>query len=101
MPKVDLPGGKHAVIALRMAEFRQLWASGAVQKLQNMSAAGSDLGETYPLLASSVKSWDCTDAAGQPLDPSQVASYDELDPAVFMRLMTALAQYVGGADSKN
>jgi hypothetical protein len=101
MPKVDLPGGRHAVIALRMAEFRQLWASGAVQKLQGIGQEGSDLGETYPLLATAVRSWDCTDANGNALDPAQVASYDELEPSVFMRLMTALAQYVGGADSKN
>jgi len=101
VPKVDLPGGRSAVIALRMAEFRQLWASGAVQKLQNIGQEGSDLGETYPLLAMSVRSWDCTDADGNALDPAQLESYDQLEPAVFMRLMTALAQYVGGAETKN
>ena len=101
MPKVDLPGGKHAVIALRMGEFRQMWASGAIQKLQGIGQEGSDLGELYPLLALSVKEWDCTDEAGNALDPSQIASYDELEPAVFMRLMTVLAQYVGGMEAKN
>ena len=101
MPKIDLPGGHSAIVALRMAEFRQLWSSGAVQKLQGFQKEGGDLGELYPLLALSVKSWDCTDEAGNELDPSKIASYDELEPGVFMRLMTVLAQYVGGMEQKN
>ena len=102
MPKVNLPGGRSALIALRMAEFRQLWSSGAVQKLQGMGQVGSDLGETYPLFAAAVRSWDCTDEAGKPLDPAQLASYDELEPSVFMALMQALAQYISGmGETKN
>jgi len=96
MPKVDLPGGHSAIIALRMAEFRELWSSGAVQKLKAMSLEGSDLGETYPLFAAAVRSWDCTTEQGQPLDPSRVESYDELEPSAFMALMQALAQYISG-----
>ena len=101
MPKIDLPGGHSAIVALRMAEFRQLWASGAVQKLKAFQNEGGDLGELYPLLALSVKSWDCTDEAGNALDPAKIAAYDELEPAVFMRLMTEVAQLVGGMAPKN
>ena len=101
MPKVALPGGKSALLALRMGEFRELWSSGAVQKLQGMSAEGADLGEIYPLLAIAVRSWDCTDEAGNALDPAKIAAYDELEPAVFMRLMTEVAQLVGGMAQKN
>ena len=97
MPKVALPGGKSALLALRMGEFRELWSSGAVQKLQGMSAEGADLGEIYPLLAIAVRSWDCTDEAGNALDPHLVASYDELEPSTFMVLMRELGQYVGGS----
>ena len=101
MPKVDLPGGQSAILALRMAEFRQLWSSGAVQKLQGMKAAGADLSEIYPLLAIAVREWDCTDEAGNPLDPHDVASYDELPPSVFMVLMKELGQLVSGVEVKN
>jgi len=97
MPKVALPGGHSAVLALRMGEFRQLWAAGAVQKLQGMSAEGADLGEVYPLLAIAVREWDCTGEDGQALDPHAIASYDELEPATFMALMQELGQYVGGS----
>jgi hypothetical protein len=97
MPKVDLPGGKSALLALRMSEFRQLWSSGAMQKLQGMSAAGADLSEIYPLLAIAVRNWDCTDEAGNALDPHDVASYDELPPNIFMALMRELGQLVSGS----
>ena len=73
MPSNDLPGGQTAVLALRMGEFRQMWASGAVQKLQGMGQEGSDLGELYPLLALAVKSWDLHDEAGNALDPTKIA----------------------------
>lgn len=101
MPKVELPGGKSAVIGLRMADFRELWSSGAVRKLDGLGQANSDLGEAYPLLAKAVQSWDLTDMAGNALDPHVAASYDELEPGTFMKLMTAVAKYVGGEDSKN
>jgi hypothetical protein len=101
MPKVDLPGGHSAVLALRMEQFREMWQSGAIKKLQGMNADGADLGDLYPLLATAVKSWDCTDENGNALDPSQVESYDQIEPAEFMRLMTVLAQYVGGMEAKN
>ncbi|HUS97686.1 MAG TPA: hypothetical protein VMX97_13185 [Hyphomicrobiaceae bacterium] len=100
MPKIDLPGGYSAVIALRMAEFRELWKSGAIAKLQELGDGG-DLGETYPLLARMVRSWDCTAEDGRKLDPAVPEEYDELEPGVFMVLMTAAAQYIGGQETKN
>jgi hypothetical protein len=96
MPKVDLPGGKSAVLGLRMAEFRELWSSGEVRRLQEL-AEGGDLAEAYPLLAKTVRSWDCVSLDGKPLDPGKVESYDELEPGVFMRLMGAVAEYIGGS----
>lgn len=101
MPKVDLPGGKSAVIGLRMADFRELWSSGAVRKLQRMNLDDSDLGELYPLLARTVIEWDVTGVNGEVLNPKVEANYDELEPGTFMKLMTAVAKYVGGEDSKN
>ena len=100
MPKIDLPGGHSAVIALRMAEFRELWNDGAIAKLQTLGDGG-DLGEAYPVLARMVRSWDCTTEDGRELDPSEPTEYDELEPSTFMALMTAAGQYISGQESKN
>ena len=101
MSVVELAGGHSAVIGLRMAEFRELWAAGAVRKLQGMVADGGDLGDAYPLLAKTIRSWDLTDEAGNALDPAKVASYDELDPGTFMRLLNGVSRFLAGEDSKN
>ncbi len=100
MPKIELPGGKSAVIALRMAEFRELWSSGAIAKLQSL-ADGGDLAEAYPVLARMVRTWDCVSEDGKPLDPAQLSAYDELEPGAFMHLMKAAGAYLSGAESKN
>ncbi len=100
MPKIDLPGGKSAIIALRMAEFRELWRSGAIAKLQSL-AEGGDLAETYPVLARMVRAWDCVSEDGKPLDPAQLSSYDELEPGTFMRLMKAAGEYLSDTEAKN
>lgn len=101
MGKVALPGGHNAVLGIRMAEFRELWKSGAVQKIQGLTSEGGDLGDAYPILAKAVRSWDLVNDAGQPLDPAQPASYDELEPSVFMALLRAFAEYIAGQDTKN
>jgi hypothetical protein len=101
MAVLDLPGGHSATISLRMGEFRELWASGAVRKLQEMTQEGGDLGDAYPLLAKCIRSWNLTDEAGNALDPGNVTDYDELDPATFMRLLNGVARFLGGEDSKN
>lgn len=95
MGQVTLPGGHTATLALRMADFRELWSSGAIRKIQGLSAEGGDLGDAYPILAKAVVSWDL------PLDPTKPASYDELEPSTFMRLLRAFAEYIAGEDSKN
>jgi len=101
MGKVALPGGHQAVLALRMAEFRVLWSSGAVQKIQGLTSEGGDLGDAYPILAKAVHSWDLVGEDDKPLDPAQPASYDELEPATFMALLRAFAEYIAGQDTKN
>ena len=101
MSKVVLPGGHNAVLGIRMAEFRELWKSGAVQKIQGLTSEGGDLGDAYPILAKAVRSWDVVNEAGQPLDPTKPTSYDELEPATFMRLLRAFAEYISGEDTKN
>lgn len=101
MGQISLPGGHTAVLALRMADFRELWASGAIRKIQGLSAEGGDLGDAYPILAVAVRSWDLVGGDGKPLDPTKPANYDELEPATFMRLLRAFAEYIAGEDSKN
>jgi len=100
MPWVTLPNGKRVLFALRMAEFRELWQSGAIQALQNLEKSG-DLAAAYPVLAKTAKAWDLTDLEGQPLDPTLEASYDELEPSAFLWLLKAVGAYISGEETKN
>lgn len=100
MAVVTLSGGKQAVIALRMAEFRELWQSGELKTLQNIGEGG-DLAKTYPILAKMVRRWDVTDLDGQPLDPSKPESYDEIEPNIYLQLIRAAGPYISGEEAKN
>jgi hypothetical protein len=101
MAVVELPGGHSATVGMRMAEFRELWASGAVAKLQAMTVAGGDMGDAYPLLVRCVRTWDLTAEDGRALDPAQLADYDELEPGTFMKLLNGVSRFLSGEDSKN
>ena len=102
MPKIDLPGGYSAVIALRMSEFRELWNDGTIKKLETLTSGG-DLGEVYyPIFVRMVHSWDCvSEDDGRKLDPSKIEDYDEMGAAQFMALMTAASAYITGQETKN
>ena len=101
MPKIDLPGGYSAVIALRMAEFRELWNDGTIKKLETL-ADGGDLEAYYPIFARAVRSWDCvSEDDGRKLDHSKIEDYDEMGAAQFMALMAAVSAYITGQETKN
>lgn len=97
---VTLSTGHSVELYMSMADFRVLWQKGDVSSIQAMNQEGGDLGQAYPLLAKTILSWDITDKDGNPLDPSDVASYDKIEPPVFMQLMLAVSRYISGS-SKN
>lgn len=100
MAKVSLPGGKSAVVALTMREFRQMWSEGSIEKFKELGDPGADMSEAYPVMARMIRNWDCTDEAGNLLDPSKPESFDELEPGQFMALVRAVAAYIGGEDTE-
>lgn len=87
-----IPGGTVWLSgALRMKEFR---------KLANSESA-SDFEAIYPLLSRLVDHWDLVGEDGQPLDPKDPASFDELEVAQYKAITAAMGEYLAESLEKN